>query len=125
MRLQVIDPKANFSCDGCTNCCTQPYAVIIEEEKARALTSEEQRILEALQSEKYTLRTLGGIAGHAHIARKFLRPLVQGLVDEGIAHEITQADGKHLWGITPFGRRIWRASTGGSVQPSDTPDGPS
>ena len=37
MRLQVIDPEANFSCGGCTNCCTQPYAVIVEEEKAAAL----------------------------------------------------------------------------------------
>jgi Fe-S-cluster containining protein len=38
VRLQVIDSTANFSCGGCTRCCTQPYAVIIEKEKADALT---------------------------------------------------------------------------------------
>jgi hypothetical protein len=38
VRLQVIDATANFSCGGCTRCCTQPYAVIIEKEKADALT---------------------------------------------------------------------------------------
>lgn len=37
VRLQVIDSSANFSCGGCTRCCTQPYAVIIEKEKAQAL----------------------------------------------------------------------------------------
>lgn len=37
VRLQVIDTTANFSCGGCTRCCTQPYAVIIEKEKAEAL----------------------------------------------------------------------------------------
>ena len=37
VRLQVLDSAANFSCGGCTRCCTQPYAVIIEQEKADAL----------------------------------------------------------------------------------------
>ena len=37
MRLQVIDPQANFSCGSCTKCCNQPWATIIEEEKAKAL----------------------------------------------------------------------------------------
>jgi Fe-S-cluster containining protein len=39
MRLQIIDPKANFSCGGCTKCCNQPWAVVIEEEKAKRLDS--------------------------------------------------------------------------------------
>lgn len=38
VRLQVLDSAANFSCGGCTRCCTQPYAVIIEKEKAEALS---------------------------------------------------------------------------------------
>ena len=37
MRLQVIDPKAAYSCDSCTKCCSQPWAVVIEEEKTKAL----------------------------------------------------------------------------------------
>lgn len=37
VRLQVIDPQARFSCGGCTKCCTQPYAVLIEQAKAEAL----------------------------------------------------------------------------------------
>jgi Fe-S-cluster containining protein len=37
MRLQVLDPQANFTCGGCTKCCTQPYAVIVEKAKAEAL----------------------------------------------------------------------------------------
>jgi len=37
MRLQVIDDQANFSCSGCGMCCTQPYAIIIEQDKAHAL----------------------------------------------------------------------------------------
>jgi Fe-S-cluster containining protein len=37
MRLQILDSQANFTCGGCTKCCTQPYAVIIEKDKAEAL----------------------------------------------------------------------------------------
>lgn len=52
MRLQVIDPEAKFSCGGCTNCCTQPYAVIIEEEKARALDQHDFSAWPQLQGRK-------------------------------------------------------------------------
>lgn len=52
MRQQVIDPHVNFSCGGCTNCCTQPYAVIIEKEKAAALEQHDFSSWPQLQGRK-------------------------------------------------------------------------
>ncbi len=38
MRLQIIDQNEGHSCNGCSNCCQQPYSIVIEKEKALALS---------------------------------------------------------------------------------------
>lgn len=36
-RLKVYDPRGRFACASCAQCCSQPWAILIETEKAEAL----------------------------------------------------------------------------------------
>jgi Fe-S-cluster containining protein len=39
MRLQILDDSVRFACHSCGACCDQPWATLIEPEKARALSN--------------------------------------------------------------------------------------
>jgi Fe-S-cluster containining protein len=53
MRLQIIDKNEGFSCNGCSNCCQQPYSIAIEKEKAHALSDVDFSQYEQLAGKKF------------------------------------------------------------------------
>jgi Fe-S-cluster containining protein len=96
MRLQVIDPEAKFSCGGCTNCCTQPYAVIIEEEKARALDQHDFSAWSQLEGRKLYSESKDAPAGFYVLEKQPGSTRCLFLADDGlcIIHKEMGADAK-------------------------------
>jgi len=70
VRLQIIDPKANFSCGSCTKCCNQPWATVIEEEKAKALDPALFSAYPQLAGKTFYRKSKEVAAGHFVLSKK-------------------------------------------------------
>ena len=95
-RLQVIDPEAQFSCGGCTRCCTQPYTVIIEQAKAEALTKHDFSAYPQLAGKALFSQSKDAPEGYAVLPKQAGTTRCLFLADDGscIIHKELGADSK-------------------------------
>ena len=96
VRLQVIDPEAQFSCGGCTRCCTQPYTVIIEQSKADALTKHDFSAYPQLAGKTLFTQSKDAPEGYAVLPKQEGTTRCQFLADDGlcIIHKELGAEAK-------------------------------
>jgi len=96
VRLQIIDSQARFSCGGCTRCCTQPYTVIIEQEKADELNKHDFSSYPQLAGKTLFTQSKDAPAGYAVLPKQSGTTRCLFLADDGlcIIHKELGADAK-------------------------------
>jgi len=96
VRLQVIDPQARFTCGGCTRCCTQPYAVIMEEAKAQALLKHDFSAYPQLAGQTLFTNSKDAPAGYVVLPKQAGTTRCLFLADDGLCliHKEMGADAK-------------------------------
>ncbi|MFO1096344.1 MAG: hypothetical protein U0992_24025 [Planctomycetaceae bacterium] len=96
VRLQVIDSQAKFSCGGCTRCCTQPYAVIMEQAKADALLKHDFSKYSQLAGKTLFTQSADAPAGYVVLPKQAGTTRCLFLADDGLCliHKELGADAK-------------------------------